>query len=182
MDLSNLFSGILGAGLGACASFLSVWLQLKKQAGLATHERYIMHTDSALTALHSIQHKIPYLPRVNEPAFGYKNENEVQAHRATLRAELASLKTFCYLLPQDIRVHWDEWLLCLSDLSVSRTWDDVMYNRAITDVDAFTEFTVRALDAFRSGQRIHTPLERPFLLRNSTDKWDIATGKALNRR
>jgi hypothetical protein len=182
MNTSNLLSGLLGALIGAGATFLSVWFQLNKQAKLATRERHIVHVDSAITAVCSIMHRIPALPDMNNFAFGYKNATEAEARRASLRAECAALKSFTYLLPPKVGVHWDEWLLCLSDFSTPRTWSDVQLNRAQTDVDAFTRFILSVLDAFKTNSQIPAALERPYLLRESVETWSPSQSKVLTRK
>ena len=180
--LSGLIGALLGALIGAGATFLSVWLQLSKQSKLATRERQLVHVDSSITAAYAIIHRIPALPNMNRSAFGYKNSTEVEASRASLRAEFAGLKSFTYLLPSSVRDHWDEWLLCLSDFSTTRTWTDVQLNRAQTDVDAFTRFLLSALDSFKNNVEIPAALERPYLLRESVETWSPAESKPLVRK
>lgn len=182
MNMSNLLSGLLGALIGAGATFLSVWLQLSKQSKLATRERHIGHVDSAITAVHSIIHRIPALPNMNRHAIGYNNATEVEANRASLRAEFSALRGFTYLLPSSVREHWDEWLLCLSDFSTPRAWSEVQLNRAQTDVDAFTRFLISVLDSFKNNVEIPEALVRPYLLRESIETWSPAESKPLVRK
>lgn len=173
MNTDNLLSGLIGAGLGALASFVGVFYVEKSNKRQIREERY---RNAAATGLVQVgllkENFLNYDPAKMYRGLGHFAQNDDDFRRANQTIQIFNdCKIQSPLLPQEFRERWNNLLGIVSSLANRRHWDQVIAARAIDDVNAYLDYVVASLANYMDSKEPIPDLKPPYLQREDMEVW-----------
>ena len=171
---SNLFSGFIGAVLGAVGSLVAAIYTHKRQQASSKLERERNNISEALILAGKL-HDNYFNYRPNSlNSFGFRSRPEDQQFRSKIQNSVDiydSSKYFMALLPSTFRKRWDMMLILISEFSNLISVDDVTRNRAGEDVSTYIRYVQNSLQDYLDGKPVRPEFERPYLRREDPESW-----------
>ena len=173
MSLDSLLSGLIGAGLGAFASFVSVYYVDRSNKRQIREERY---RNAVATGI--IQIGLLYENFTNfDPAkkfrgigsFSQNDDDFIRANK-TIQA-FHDCKVQGLLLPVELRKRWNCLLGLVSSLTNRSQWDEFISARSIDDVNAYFEYVIASLTNYLDSKGPLPYLNPPYLQREEMEVW-----------
>lgn len=173
MNSDNLLSGVIGAGLGALASFASVFYVEKSNKKQIREERYRNAVATGVVQIGLLKDCfLNYDPAKRYRGLGSFAQNEDDFIKANQTIQIFNdCKIQCPLLPQEFRERWNNLLGIVSSLSNRRHWDEFIAARSIDDVNAYFDYVVVSLANYVDSKEPVPDLMPPYLQREDMEVW-----------
>ena len=171
---SNLFSGFVGAILGAVGSLLAaIYTHNKQQASFKLERERNNISEALILAGKLFDNYHNYRPN-SLNSFGFRSRPDDQQYRSRIQNSVDiydSSKYFMALLPSVFRKRWDMMLILIIEFSNLIGVDDVTKNRAGVDVSTYIRYVQNSLQDYLDGKPIRPEYERPYLRREDPETW-----------
>lgn len=176
MNTDNLLSGLIGAGLGALASFVSVFYVEKSNKRQIREERYRNAVATSLVQVGLLKECfLNYDPAKRNRGLGPFAQNDDDFIRANQTIQIFNdCKIQSPLLPQEFRVRWNNLLGIVSSLANRRHWDPLIAARSIDDVNAYFDYVIVSLANYVDSKDLVANLAPPYLQREDMEVWTWA--------
>ncbi len=180
MNPDNLLSGLIGAGIGALASFMSVFYVEKSNKRQIREERYRNAVATGLVQINLLKECfLNYDPAKRYRGLGTFSQNDDDFIRANQTIQnFIVCKIQSPLLPQELRERWNGLMGLVSNVANRRYWDEFIAARSIDDVNAYFDYVVASLANYLDSKVLPPNLTPPYLQREDMQVWTWAP-KAL---
>lgn len=173
MNTDNLLSGLIGAGIGALASFASVFYVEKSNKKQIREER---HRNSVATGIIKIsllkENFLNFNPAKKFRGIGAFAQNNDDFLRANQTIDLFNECKFQgLLLPEELRKRWNNLLGIVSGVANRHQWDKFVASRSVDDVNAYFDYVILSLTNYLDSKEPIPDLKPPYLQREDMEVW-----------